>query len=320
MSGEKLSLLAEQDVQIENAALTADGVIDRVGQIFETVHSVFNRCPEDFEALAGRAVFVPFYAVECAEVKQPDEQQDRMLSMLCENLELPFSKDEFVKMLGGEGAIERYSDAVALFSGKDSFWTILGRDAQQDEWDSLTKAFLDIFAMFGGKKPDKLMHSLCIEANRARIEKYCAESTDTEIELERLREVYLRVMKGSGIAEDEQEFFLSALICYSIWEICGDELESTAGKIPELSGMAESFCDMLADQGARLTLDDMFECTENSAGSFWKTLYTAAKNNGDDSLVALTAAYLEALLLTVSPEENKQKCAEHRSIILRLVV
>ena len=43
---------------------------------------------------------------------------------------------------------------------------------------------------------------------------------------------------------------------------------------------------MMQDADNRAAMEDLFACTETAAGGFWRTLYAAAEQAGDDALVA----------------------------------
>ncbi len=321
MNQTKLQLFTVPNAVSNGCSLSTDAVIDRIGTLFETVHSVFDRCPEDFEILSEGAVYIPFLAVESTGKKEFSAEQEEVLKILCENLELSFGFCDFLNYIKEGKELKLYSKTMKLFGEcTDSFWIALGRDCSEDEWNTLLTAFGDIYEMFGGEKKEAALNQLCMQANLARMEQYCTQKHTAFSVYESLCAVYEQVMANSGMAKEEQMFSLSAMIYDAVYTIAGDAFTETAQRLPALLFPPEMFLDMLADPASALTLEDMFACTERSAGSFWKTMYASADQSDNDILVALTAAYLEALLTAVIPPICADALAEHRRILLRIVM
>ncbi|MDO5548414.1 MAG: hypothetical protein Q4F79_08000 [Eubacteriales bacterium] len=295
---------------------TTECVVDATGMVFETVHMIFNRRPELFAALSEGAVLVPLFALEIAQ-RQNGGTEERLLSFLFSNLEYSFSQQAFTDYLSEGSELPQYTGAV----GPDgSFWRAVAQGAEPEEYSRLMLALHQMLSAMDASSEDALA-ALCRTVNQERMHAYCWEADSAETVCKALTECYTQAMAGSGdaIPTEERDFMLHALVLYSIWELSdADSFAAAVDAVPmSLMIPIADFCAMMEHSESRESLDELFACTDVTAGSFWKTLYAAAKQSGDELLVAETAAYLEALLcLVCTSSEGLQR---HRVRLFALV-
>jgi hypothetical protein len=295
---------------------TTEQFVDAVGMVFETVHAIFERQPALYDDLSAGAVFVPLFALETAQ-KQNNTTDDALLSFLFSNLDYPFSQQEFSDYLLKGAPLAPYTDAAAPTG---SFWRAVARDAEPEEYSRLMTAMQQMLSAVHTSSEDVLT-ALCRLCNWERMRQYCREDHSADAICAELIACYSRTMENSGeiLPEEERAFLLSALLLYSVWELTEEDgFAEAAEQIPmTLAFSAADFRAMMEHEESRQTLDELFACTENSAGGFWKTFYAAAKQAGNESLVAEEAVYLEALLSHLCG--SSEKLQWHRERLFAIV-
>ena len=303
------------DRSVWSGAEGTAGFVDAVGTVFETVHAVFEREQTLYAPLSEGAVFVPLLALETAY--RQDKPIDELADVLFANLEYPFSRAEFDAFLSDGTPLSVYTESVLP---EGSFWRAAAQGAQTEEFDRLMEALHRMLSVADASS-DALIETLCRTCSAERMRAYCREAGSAETVCAHLTACYDAAMAGSGesIQPEEREFLRSALVLYSLWELCGEDgLTSAAADIPmPMILTAQDFSAMMRDADNRAAMDDLFLCTDTSAGGFWKTLYAAAKRSGDDALVAETAACLEALLRLLCGDSDA--LTRHRERLFALV-
>lgn len=314
----KFELLALPELTQEFPSNRLDCVVNAIGEIFQTVHELFARMPEKYERLSAGAMFVPLYAAEQMD-QQHREEGTAILSVLFANLDYPFSEEEFLTYLSGKQGLPIYEQAMHPGQQTDSFWSLIGPFVQQAEFERLMTAINQLLCAFAATKIPEELEQICRLCNLARMEHYCTAAEDAGTEFERLTQCYNRAMQGDQeLSEQERSFFLSALIYYSVAE-SGDHFFEGENRLwKQLMLSPEEFLDMYHASEPRGTLDALYQCTGDTAGEFWKTLYAAAHRINEDDLVAETAVYLQALVacLTGGPSRQQTK----RNQLFALVV
>lgn len=295
----------------------ADGTadfVDAVGAVFETVHTLFDREPEQYAPLSAGAVYVPLSALETAyrQCKPVGGLED----MLFANLEYPFPQAAFDAYLSDGIPLTAYTESIAPGG---SFWCAAAQSARQEEFDRLMEAVHRMLAVTDCDSADTV-ETLCRTCSLARMRRYCETADSKQTVCDRFAGCYDAAMAGSGesIAPEERAFLRSALVLYSLWEVCGEDGPAAAADIPmPMILTAQDFSAMMQDADNRAAMEDLFACTETAAGGFWRMLYAAAEQAGDDALVAETAACLEALLRLLCGDSDV--LTRHRERLFALV-
>lgn len=293
---------------------TAD-FVDAVGAVFETVHAVFDREPDLYAPLSEGAVYVPLFMLETAH--RQDKPIDKLADILFANLDYPFTRAEFTAYLAEEAPLAAYTESAAP---EGSFWRAVARGIRQEEFDRLMEAVHRMLSVTGSGSAD-IIETLCRVCSLTRMRRYCETADSKETVCSRFAGYYDAAMAGSGetIQPEERAFLRSALVLYSLWEICGEDgLAAAAADIPmPMILTAQDFSAMMQDADSCAAMDGLFACTQTAAGGFWKMLYAAAKQAGDDALVADTAACLEALLRLLCGDSPV--LTQHRERLFALV-
>ena len=295
----------------------ADGTadfVDAVGAVFETVHTLFDREPEQYAPLSAGAVYVPLSALETAY--RQDKPVGGLEDMLFANLEYPFPQAAFDAYLSDGTPLTSYTESIAPGG---SFWCAAAQSARQEEFDRLMEAVHRMLAVTDCDS-EETVETLCRTCSLARMRRYCETADSKQTVCDRFAGCYDAAMAGSGesIAPEERAFLRSALVLYSLWEVCGEDGPAAAADIPmPMILTAQDFSAMMQDADNRAAMEDLFACTETAAGGFWRTLYAAAEQAGDDALVAETAACLEALLRLLCGDSDV--LTRHRERLFALV-
>lgn len=295
----------------------ADGTadfVDAVGAVFETVHALFDREPEQYAPLSAGAVYVPLFALETAY--RQDKPVGELEDMLFANLEYPFPQEAFDAYLSDGTPLTAYTESIAP---DGSFWCAAAQSARQEEFDRLMEAMHRMLAVTDCDSADTV-EMLCRTCSLTRMRRYSETADSKETVCDRFAGCYDAAMAGSGeaIAPEERAFLRSALVLYSLWEVCGGDGLTAAADIPmPMILTAQDFSAMMQDADNRAAMEALFACTETAAGGFWRTLYAAAEQAGDDALVAETAACLEAMLRLLCGDSDV--LTRHRERLFALV-
>lgn len=295
----------------------ADGTadfVDAVGAVFETVHTLFDREPEQYAPLSAGAVYVPLSALETAY--RQDKPVGGLEDMLFANLEYPFPQAAFDAYLSDGTPLTSYTESIAPGG---SFWCAAAQSARQEEFDRLMEAVHRMLAVTDCDSADTV-EMLCRTCSLARMRRYCETADSKQTVCDRFAGCYDAAMAGSSesIAPEERAFLRSALVLYSLWEVCGEDGLTAAADIPmPMILTAQDFSAMMQDADNRAAMEALFACTETAAGGFWRTLYAAAEQAGDDALVAETAACLEAMLRLLCGDSDV--LTRHRERLFALV-
>ena len=196
----------------------ADGTadfVDAVGAVFETVHTLFDREPEQYAPLSAGAVYVPLSALETAY--RQDKPVGGLEDMLFANLEYPFPQAAFDAYLSDGIPLTAYTESIAPGG---SFWCAAAQSARQEEFDRLMEAVHRMLAVTDCDS-EETVETLCRTCSLARMRRYCETADSKQTVCDRFAGCYDAAMAGSGesIAPEERAFLRSALVLYSLWEL-----------------------------------------------------------------------------------------------------